>query len=359
MKLTLRHIVKHFGPVRAVDDVSLDIADGELFFLLGPSGCGKTTLLRTVAGFTPPDSGSVLFDADDVTAMAPHKRNTGMVFQNYALWPHMTVAQNVGFGLTVPGRKTPAAERAARVDDMLRTVHIDTLAGKRPNQLSGGEQQRVALARALVIRPACLLLDEPLSNLDAKLRLEMRLEIKRIVKEAGVTTLYVTHDQKEALSMADRCAVMRRGRVEQVGRPDDLYKRPASRFVADFVGETNLIDGTLTARDGNTGAVRSACGQWQSAALTNEGRAGEAVTVSVRPEAVRLDPIPPGGSANAFSGTVEEVTYLGEAVQYRFRLAADTPLKAFELNPKRLLSAGTPGVRLWVAPEDVVVLARS
>ncbi len=236
MHLTLKAISKNFGTVRAVDAVSLEVADGELFFLVGPSGCGKTTLLRMIAGFCQPDSGAVLFDGIQVNQQPAHLRNTGMVFQNYALWPHLTVADNVAFGLAVPGRRLPEKDRRARVQRMLQAVHMEEFAERKPNQLSGGQQQRVALARALVVEPACLLLDEPLSNLDAKLRLEMRIEIRRLVKQIGITTIYVTHDQAEALSMADRCLILKNGRVAQIGTPRDIYQRPANRFVADFIG---------------------------------------------------------------------------------------------------------------------------
>src|SRR5450830_1049187 len=247
MNLSLQSIVKRFDTVTAVDGVSLEIRDGECFFLLGPSGCGKTTLLRMIAGCCAPDEGRIVFNGQPVNDLPPHRRNTPLVFQNYALWPHLTVFDNVAFGLTVPGRTCPAPERRERVGRMLAAMHMEDLARRKPNRLSGGQQQRVALARALVIDPACLLLDEPLSNLDAKLRLEMRVEIRRLVKRQGITTIYVTHDQKEALSMADRCAILRQGRVEQVGSPRDLYEHPANRFVADFIGGANLVPGKVRA----------------------------------------------------------------------------------------------------------------
>ncbi len=237
--ITLKGITKRFGDTTAVDSVDLTINSGELFFLLGPSGCGKTTLLRMIAGFIEPTEGRMLFGERDVTWLAPNKRKAGMVFQSYALWPHMTVFDNVAYGLTV--RKVPPAEKKERTQAALASVRMAEYAKRKPNQLSGGQQQRVALARALVIEPTVLLLDEPLSNLDAKLRLEMRTEIKRICTETKITTVYVTHDQKEALSMADRVAVLRDGDVKQIGPPRQLYERPTSRFVADFLGETNFI----------------------------------------------------------------------------------------------------------------------
>src|SRR3954470_16392311 len=233
------HITKRFGATTAVDDVSLTIAAGELFFLLGPSGCGKSTLLRLIAGLHEPTAGRLLFNDRDVTALGTEQRNAVMCFQSYALWPHMTVRENVRFGLAV--RKVPRAEQDRRVAAVLELVGMTPLALRKPNELSGGQQQRVALARAMVVEPACLLLDEPLSNLDAKLRHGMRSEIRRLCKASGFTTVYVMHDQKEALSIADRIAVMKDGRVVQVGTPGDLYHRPATSFVADFIGQTNLI----------------------------------------------------------------------------------------------------------------------
>jgi iron(III) transport system ATP-binding protein len=218
MKIALQNISKIFGAVKAVDDVSFETADGECFFLLGPSGCGKTTVLRIIAGFCAPDAGTISFDAKKINDVPAHLRNAGMVFQNYALWPHLSVEENIAFGLTVPQRRVPKAERAERVGRMVAMLHLEGMAKRMPGQLSGGQQQRVALARALIVKPACLLLDEPLSNLDAKLRMEMRLEIRHIIKELGITAVYVTHDQAEALAMADRCAVMRAGRIEQIAR---------------------------------------------------------------------------------------------------------------------------------------------
>ncbi|MDP1662017.1 MAG: ABC transporter ATP-binding protein, partial [Phycisphaerales bacterium] len=248
--IDIQNLVMRYAPASppAVDGVSLVVQPGELFFLLGPSGCGKTTLLRMIAGFIDPTGGTIAFTDDkggrrDVTHLPPNKRNTGMVFQSYALWPHMSVFDNVAFGLSV--RKIDKAQTRLRVMEALSMVQMESLAQRKPNALSGGQQQRVALARALVIRPDVLLLDEPLSNLDAKLRTELRSEIRRICKQAGITGVYVTHDQKEALSMADRCAVMRSGRIVQIGTPHELYHRPASRFVAEFLGETNFIDAKL------------------------------------------------------------------------------------------------------------------
>ena len=262
--VTIENVTKRFGDVAAVEGVTLEIARGELFFLLGPSGCGKTTLLRMVAGFYTPDVGRIVFDDRDVTNVPPHKRNTGMVFQNYALWPHLTVEENVAYGLDV--RDVSASERKDRVAKALETVRMQRYAGRSPNQLSGGQQQRVALARALVIEPDAVLLDEPLSNLDAKLRLEMREEIKRIHETIGITMIYVTHDQKEALSMADRLAVMKDGRVCQTGDPRAIYNHPRSAFVAGFIGETKHPAGDAR-------QVRCGCGDGVGSS-EGRGRAG-------------------------------------------------------------------------------------
>ena len=246
--LTLRRLRKTFGATVAVDDLSLDVTRGELVCLLGPSGCGKTTTLRMVAGFVTPTSGEVLIKGAPVVQLPPYRRDTGMVFQHYALFPHLTVQENVGFGLRSLG--VPRAEREARVREMLAMVEMVALAERLPRELSGGQQQRVALARALALRPAVLLLDEPLSNLDAQLRVRMREEIRGLIRRLTMTTLFVTHDQEEALVLADRIVVMNRGAVEQVGSPDAVYETPATRFVAEFIGLANLLEGTVVAADG-------------------------------------------------------------------------------------------------------------
>lgn len=340
----------------AVDGVSLAIEPGELFFLLGPSGCGKTTLLRMIAGFIEPTSGRILFREEgverDVTHLAAEKRNTGMVFQSYALWPHMTVEQNVAFGLEV--RKIESEERARRVAAALAAVRMDQYAARRPTQLSGGQQQRVALARAMVIRPSVLLLDEPLSNLDAKLRLELRGEIRRICKETGITTVYVTHDQKEALSMADRVAVMSAGRVVQVGPPRDLYSAPRSRFVAEFLGETNILRGRVTATGPGGTIVETSAGKVTARPPTAEAAPLNAnVLVSMRPEAVVLMR---GGAG--LPGTVRDVTYLGDMAQFLVELGDKSVLLAAVINPGEAISSLKPGDRVSavVKPADVVLL---
>ena len=258
ISITIENLVKKFGEHTALDGITLKIEAGEIFFLLGPSGCGKTTLLRTIAGFYSPDAGRILFDDEDITALPPHRRNTAMMFQSYALWPHMTVAGNVAFGLEE--RRVPAAETERRVREALASVKMEAYAERRIAQLSGGQQQRVALARALVIRPRALLLDEPLSNLDAKLRLEMRAEIRRVCKESRLTAIYVTHDQKEALSISDRMAILESGKIAQIGRPEEVYRRPRSRVIADFIGETNFIAGTIASS--NEGAAHCRYPDW-------------------------------------------------------------------------------------------------
>ena len=240
MRVVLKGISKVFGNLRAVDDVSLEIGDGDFFTLLGPSGCGKTTLLRIIAGFYPPDGGELYFGDRLVNDVPPHRRETGMVFQNYALFPHLTVRENIAYGLRV--RKVGRAEMDARIGEMIRSVRLEGLENRFPSQLSGGQQQRVALARALVISPQILLMDEPLSNLDAKLRVAMREEIRRIQKQLGITTIYVTHDQEEAMAVSDRIAILNLGRLEQLGAPDEMYFRPRSRFSAEFMGGSNILE---------------------------------------------------------------------------------------------------------------------
>ena len=284
MKVSLHNITKRFGPTPVVNGVTLDIADGELFFLLGPSGCGKTTLLRTIAGFYLPDTGTLKFGDRDVTTLPPNQRNTGMVFQNYALWPHMTVAGNVAYGLDV--RKVPSDEKAKRVKAALAAVRMGEFAERPATLLSGGQQQRVALARALVVNPDVLLLDEPLSNLDAKLRLEMREEIRRLHKETGLTTIYVTHDQAEALSLADRVALMNLGRIEQVGTPRELYRTPANEFVRDFLGAANFVEGRVTRIESGRVSVNTPHGEITCALDDPKLAAGQTVTCVVRPHDV-------------------------------------------------------------------------
>jgi len=345
--IRIEQLSKRFGETVALDSVNLQIEPGEIFFLLGPSGCGKTTLLRSLAGFCTPDSGTIWFGDEKVTSLPAHRRRTGMVFQNYALWPHKTVAENVAFGLEE--LRVSRAETARRVGEALASVQMEGAAGRNIHELSGGQQQRVALARALVVRPRCLLLDEPLSNLDAKLRMEMRTEIRRICKEAGLTAVYVTHDQKEALSVADRMAVLRLGRVCQVGTPEEVYRAPVSRFVADFVGETNFLEATVQGEQ----TVLAGETVFQTASSLAGMSVGDPVTLSIRPEAWRISRTASAASTNTLRGRVEEAVYLGEVAQYRVQ-AGSFLLKITEINPRRAAAGET--FTLNAAPEDVVVL---
>ncbi|WP_432799032.1 ABC transporter ATP-binding protein [Poriferisphaera sp. WC338] len=359
--ITISNLRKHFGETIAVDGINLNIGAGDLFFLLGPSGCGKTTLLRMLAGFTDPTAGSIHFGDRDVTHEPANKRDTGMVFQGYALWPHMTVAQNVEFGLTVGKRKSQfsAQQRADKIQAAMSAVEIEQYADRKPNQLSGGQQQRVALARALVIEPDVMLLDEPLSNLDAKLRLSMRSEIRRICKNAGITAVYVTHDQKEALSMADGIAVLRAGAVMQTGSPRQLYDRPQSRFVADFLGETNFISAEIVSRDNDQIILDSPLGKLASSVFPENLPDTGNITCSIRPEALSLDHNPVNelnGHANSFIAAQKDITYLGEMAQYQLTVSDNLPIKAFELNP-HLMDRSADRIHVTVAPNDVVILA--
>ncbi len=369
-------VSKHFGSTAAVDGVSFEAAAGELFFLLGPSGCGKTTLLRSVAGFAEPDSGTITLGDRDITRLPPHQRNTAMVFQSYALWPHMTVLENVAFGLRLRGINR--RQRNQQAMQTLEWVQMRELASRKPNQLSGGQQQRVALARALAVDPDCLLLDEPLSNLDAKLRLEMRSEIQRIHHQTSLTILYVTHDQKEALSLADRVALMRDGKIVQVGTPREMYHRPTSRFAAGFLGEANFLDGTVRSLAAAPAAEQAAGqGTWadndrqaivDSPLGVLSGRAADSTLaaagqcqIMVRPEALQLRPahdasphsagaasdtaLAPAG-LNIFAARVEMVTFLGEMEQVIVKTAATgAMLKILEV----------PRGRPWQVGDQVTV----
>jgi iron(III) transport system ATP-binding protein len=354
----LDHLTKRFGAQTAVADVSLTIEAGELFFLLGPSGCGKSTLLRLIAGLHEPTAGRIFFGNKDVTNVGTEDRNAVMCFQSYALWPHMTARQNIRYGLEI--RKVPSAEIDKRVDEAVKLVQLQEFAHKKPNEMSGGQQQRVALARALVVRPACLLLDEPLSNLDAKLRLEMRSEIRRICRASGLTAIYVTHDQKEALSIADRMAVLNAGQIEQLGPPQELYLRPKNRFVANFMGETNFIDGVIERIENNQAVVSTPIGPVVGT-LTDGLTDGNGVTLSIRPEAIRIGATAhtTRGDANTFDGVIHDTIYLGEVAQHLVRVAGTTPveLRAFELNPRVVARDGAmEQAKIWIDPADVVVL---
>ena len=352
-RVTLRKVVKKFGNVYAARDVELDITRGELFTLLGPSGCGKTTTLRIIAGFEYPDSGQVFFDGEDVTYAKPYERGTAMVFQNYALWPHMSVFDNVAYGLKV--RKLPKEEIRKKVLEVLDLVGLRGLENRYPLQLSGGQQQRVALARALVIEPRVLLLDEPLSNLDARLRVRMREEIKKIQKTLNITTIYVTHDQEEAMSISDRVAVMNQGKILQVGTPQDIYFRPKNTFVATFIGKSTLLQGRVVKKDADKilvdigGGTRIA-GKLASDSEINEG--DEAILV-VKPEDFLIEP--PREPHNVLEGLVEFSMFLGSFTQLRISIANQN-LKVF-VDPKKEVKPGSKFV-VYVRVDDVLVFPR-
>lgn len=350
--VTILNLQKIFpGNVRAVDNVSLKIHAGELFFLLGPSGCGKTTLLRSIAGFVKPDQGSIRIGSRDITRLAAHKRDTGMVFQSYALWPHLTIQQNVAFGLEMRGWSKAAIAKA--VDKALERVQMQEKADFKPNELSGGQQQRIALARALIIEPKCLLLDEPLSNLDAKLRLDMRQEIRRICKMAGITAIYVTHDQKEALSIADRMAIIEHGRIQQVGTPREVYRQPASPFVAGFIGESNFINGTIRHCQSRNAQIETAVGILH-AETDKAFAAGDSVTLSIRPEAVHKADVRTPDIPNRLPATCRQVVYLGESAQYVMEING-TSWKRHEWNPDDVDRVGEEEF-VTIAPRDIIVL---
>jgi spermidine/putrescine transport system ATP-binding protein len=312
----LDHITKRFHEVVAVDDLSLEIERGEFFSMLGPSGCGKTTTLRMIGGFEEASEGTIYLGDADVTGLPPFKRDVNTVFQNYALFPHLTVFENVAFGLR--RRKVPGGEIGTQVTAMLELVELPGYEKRKPSQLSGGQQQRVALARALINHPKVLLLDEPLGALDLKLRKQMQIELKRIQSEVGITFIYVTHDQEEAMTMSDRIAVMRAGRIEQLGNPEELYERPRTAFVAGFLGVSNLLEGEVAGRDGALVTVRMPDGALLRAPGDGVASSGP-VRIGVRPEKLRVDASAGAGAANGFnalSGTVLDSSYIGVSTQY-------------------------------------------
>lgn len=353
-KVVLEHLTKVFSTagrdVLAADDVSLSIEPGELVTLLGPSGCGKTTTLRMIAGFETPSKGRIWIGERDVTNVPPNARDTAMVFQSYALFPHLTVRENVAYGLRF--RRVDKADAARRVDRIMSLVGLKGLEGRSPGQLSGGQQQRVALARALVVEPQVLLFDEPLSNLDAKLREQMREEIRRIQKGLSITAVYVTHDQTEAMSISDRVVVMREGRIEQVGSPEDIYRRPVNKFVADFVGKVNFIPADVV-ESGDTTSALNVLGRLVKVPRLSFG-VGRKVNVVVRPEQLCLEPVLSDG---LLQGVVTSCTYLGPLLEYEVKVAQDVKILASVHNPRRS-RAVTPGaaVALSFDLEDLHVL---
>ena len=372
-EIRVENLSKWFGELQAVREVSLQVGRGDFFTFLGPSGCGKTTLLRMIAGFVRPDEGDIFFDEVRVNEVPPWERDIGMVFQNFALWPHMSVFDNVAFGLRE--RKVAKGEIRERVLGALRMVDLEGMEDRRPSQLSGGQQQRVALARTLVVEPRGLLLDEPLSSLDAKLRVQMRNELVRIQRELGITTIYVTHDQEEALALSTRIAVFERGAVVQEGTPREVYEAPRERSVADFVGISNFFEGRAAGVDGEcvrvevleVGAQR-VC--W-SASLEQPPREGAPLLISVRPEALRIDGEGDDGKTsridregetpemNRIDGEVVDAVYLGSLLQYDVEVASGRVFKVDVPNPRQVevLARGTK-VRLAYAARDAVVLER-
>jgi putative spermidine/putrescine transport system ATP-binding protein len=352
--LTLTGIQKRFGATAAVDDFNLVAERGEFISFLGPSGCGKTTTLRMIAGFEQPTAGTILVDGKDITNQSPNRRNVGMVFQSYALFPNMTVADNVGFGLRV--RKRPKDEIKDKVNELLDLIHLPDKAERYPWQLSGGQQQRVALARALAIEPQLLLLDEPLSALDAKIRIILRAEIRAIQRKLGITTVYVTHDQEEALSLSDRIVVMSEGRIEQIGTPFEIYNFPSTAFVARFVGTLNVV--TAKVVDPVAGTLEVAGQPIRAAGAIKAGHAGAAVSVALRPEIISL------GShegMNQLNGVVDDVTFLGAVVRVRIRFTDGSGAIAFDTFNNPHLAVPDPGTAITISfpPEACLVLDQS
>lgn len=342
VRVTFENVTKRFGDFTAVKSMNLTVNDGEFFTLLGPSGCGKTTALRMVAGFYKPDSGVICFDNERMNDIPPFKRNTGMVFQTYALWPHMNIRDNVAYGLTV--RKVPKGEIGKKVSATLGLVGLEGFESRLPSELSGGQQQRVALARALVIEPKVLLLDEPLSNLDAKLRVQTRVEITRLQKKLGITTIYVTHDQEEALCISDRIAVISKGRVQQVASPRVIYERPGNQFVADFIGVANFLKGTLAKMDAKSKVATVETEDSEKFEVTHDGEiaVGSTVLISFRPEVVEMEEDGKvAGAVNQIEGRIRIASYLGDMVRYEVE-AKDKIFRVDIHNPagKKLFAEG-------------------
>jgi putrescine transport system ATP-binding protein len=363
--LRIDAVSRRFGAHAAVDGLSLDIKEGEFFALLGPSGCGKTTLLRMLAGFETPDSGKIELNGEDIAAVPPHQRPVNMMFQNYALFPHLSVRDNIGFGLKTAGLTRPGID--ARVAQMISLVKLNGLEKRKPHQLSGGQKQRVALARALARHPKLLLLDEPLAALDKKLREETQVELMRLQRQLGLTFVIVTHDQDEAMSMADRIGVMHGGRLQQVATPRQLYEAPASRWVAEFVGDINIIEGDIRVRDGHRLTVEGRGTGTLFATLPKQPLDSLAVCIAIRPEKVRLSRrglaagLNHSGGMNSIEGVVDEVGYLGGRSVYRLKLDHGAMLRVALANTARLdVDAYAIGERVtaWFTPDDCVVLPR-
>ena len=361
--LRIERVAKKFGAFRAVDKLSLDIRAGEFFALLGPSGCGKTTLLRMLAGFETPDEGRILLDGKDIAQVLPHQRPVNMMFQNYALFPHLSVRDNIAFGLKRAGMPRPQID--TRVAEMVALVKLDGLEKRKPDQLSGGQKQRVALARSLARRPQVLLLDEPLAALDKKLRESTQLELMELQRRLGMTFIIVTHDQEEAMTVASRIGVMDAGRLEQVATPRELYEAPASRWVAEFVGEVNLFDGQVEPHDGNRLAVATRDAGTIFAAEPRRPVTNAAVCVAIRPEKIKLSRRGPASDAvnahaiNRLEGVVTDVSYLGGFTTYKVKLDTGAVVRSSMANTARLdIDAYSAGQRVmaWFTPDDCVVL---
>ena len=333
MEIQLKNIVKRFGTLEAVSHVSLEIKDGELFTLLGPSGCGKTTILRLIGGFHKLDQGEIYFEGKPVSSLPPYERNIGMVFQNYALWPHMTISDNITYGLKL--KKMPKTEISDKVAHVLKLVNLTGLEKRYPGQLSGGQQQRVALARALVLNPDVLLLDEPLSNLDAKIRIQVRAEIRKLQKELGITTIYVTHDQEEALTLSDRIAVIDRGKLQQLGSPRDLYERPENPFVADFIGINNLIPGDVQEVNKAEGWIKVQTKIGPLICISDrQYKPGDRCMISVRPETAsigKLEEVEKG--YNLIAGNVSFAYYMGNTIRYDVEMNSNILFRVDIQNP--------------------------
>jgi len=350
-----RAITKRFGPLVAVDQVSLQVEAGEFLTLLGPSGCGKTTLLRIFAGFEAPDSGTIHLAGEEVTARPPYRRDVNQVFQSYALFPHLCVRDNIGFGLRMRGR--PRAEQQARIAEAVANASLEGLEERMPHQLSGGQRQRVALARALVCRPKVLLLDEPLSALDAKLRLGMQAELRRLHRKLGITFIFVTHDQHEAITMSDRIALMHRGRIEQIGSPEAIYRRPATAFAADFIGQSNLLRVAVVHREAASARVRTDQGLELTLPAANLPAGPDPFLISIRPERISLSSEAPV-SAASFEATIEERIFQGPTDTLRVVTGGGARLNVLLAGGGAVPAAWREGRRLHcaVAPTDIVVV---
>jgi ABC-type Fe3+/spermidine/putrescine transport system ATPase subunit len=349
MLLSLDGLTKRYGAVIAVEEVCAAIQRGELVSFVGPSGCGKTTLLRLIGGFLRPDTGRIVLESEDITATPPNRRPTAMVFQNYALFPHLTVAENIGYALTI--RRRPKAEVARRVEELLTLVQLQGLGPRFPAQLSGGQQQRVALARSLSLQPKVLLLDEPLSNLDADLRVQMRAEIKRLQRELQQTVVFVTHDQEEAMSISDRIMVMDRGRILQGGTPSEIYERPATAFIARSVGAVNFLEGVLTNGTPGHATVTTPLGILAIRSAAGEVRSGERVCLVVRPEAIRLGPLDNGAGPNRVRGRIESSMYTGALIRYSVGVGA-TRLTVDLYDPRHTAIFREGDQVVLILPED-------